>query len=438
MPSDSTTPEPKKGGEGGAAPTRYIRTFAGDMETLQAGGTPDLAPYEPGKEPKPIPEFVPEPPPQPEPVAAPAPPPEPPAPRPPAPERVVIHEDISVEAPAERTDLGLGRGEIRPTPNAEARLVESSTLPPKAPEPVPAPPPPPPPAPAPRGPTPIHTYAEDFSERIQSTNASHASVLAAEEDARTSIPESEAPRRSGSVLAIIGGVVLLLLAAGGLAYAYLRFSANTMPVVITPTVTAPIFVDEREEVKGSGAALAQAVAASAERTLPSGQMRLLYLSTSTSPSAGENVFLSLALPAPDILTRNVNADGGMAGIIADGSVEAPFFILSVQSYGDTFSGMLSWEKTMPGDLALFYPPASMPVATSTATSTAPVATSTPLRAAGFTDEVIANHDARVYRDATGRADLVYGYWDQHTLVIAPSEDAFAAILSRLATSRSQS
>jgi hypothetical protein len=53
----------------------------------------------------------------------------------------------------------------------------------------------------------------------------------------------------------------------------------------------------------------------------------------------------------------------------------------------------------------------------------------------FVDEVIANHDARVYSDAGGEV-IVYGYWNQNTLVLARDTAAFTEIMSRLATSKS--
>ena len=56
---------------------------------------------------------------------------------------------------------------------------------------------------------------------------------------------------------------------------------------------------------------------------------------------------------------------------------------------------------------------------------------------GFVDEVVRNHDVRVYRDATGKSVLLYGYWNQTTLVIARDVAAFTELLQRLATSRAQ-
>jgi hypothetical protein len=52
---------------------------------------------------------------------------------------------------------------------------------------------------------------------------------------------------------------------------------------------------------------------------------------------------------------------------------------------------------------------------------------------GFRDEVVSNHDVRVYRDASNKSLIIYGYWDQKTLIIARDPAGFAEILARLAT-----
>ena len=144
----------------------------------------------------------------------------------------------------------------------------------------------------------------------------------------------------------------------------------------------------------------------------------------------------------------------MAGVVNTDGRQSPFFILSVDSYSETFAGMLQWEPSMFGDLAQLFPPYAKPTppvlaATSTAvtakntvkkTNVAAKATSTPsvLKVQpAFLDEIVANHDVRIYRDAAGQSVLLYGYWDQTTLVIARDTAAFSEILQRLATSQAQ-
>lgn len=365
-------------------PEKYIRTFEGDMETLQGGGVPDLTPL--------------------------------------------------AEAPGPSERL-VAPSPLEPTPSFQLQ------------NPISEPPLPVHTAPQ-EGTTPLETYADDFSQRMKKTNASVTTVLAAEQDSAPSYEPEEAPRKlsRSSILYSIAGATLLIIGGVGAYLAYSSYSTANAPVTPTASVSAPIFVDGSEQVSGTGTALLQSVEQSVAQPLTPGTIRLLYLASTTSGS----VFGALPLSAPDILVRNVNTDGSMAGVINVNGTGSPFFILSVSSYSNTFAGMLAWETTMPRSLSgLFpaYPPLSVST-TTTATTTmlalkkSPQASSTPQSATvvpmqqlSFLDEVVDNHDVRVYHDGAGRSVLLYGYWNQSTLVIARDPAAFTAILGRLATSR---
>ncbi|MFZ3044042.1 MAG: hypothetical protein WA058_02965, partial [Minisyncoccia bacterium] len=231
--------------------------------------------------------------------------------------------------------------------------------------------------------------------------------------------------------------------------AYTSYLSSSAPIVLAPTVSAPIFVDDREQVSGTGTTLSKAIEQSVSRHLANGTVRLLYLGTATT--SGASVFGALQTSAPGVLLRNIDAAGSMAGVVNVGGAQSPFFILSVTTYGDTFAGMLKWEPFMPRDLARLFPPYPVPVpvvpvATTTVATTTPkksssTATTTPVPVPaptlGFSDMTIANHDVRVYRDASGRDVVLYGYWNQTTLVIARDAAAFTEILGRLATSHTR-
>ncbi len=342
---------------------KYIRTFGRDMEILQKGGTPDLAPFHKAQE------------------AAPQ-----PKPQPPKEEIRSFPVPPPLEAPPRPTEIG-------------------------------------------RSPLPLKTYGGDFSTRMKETRASTATVLAAEQDStfRPSAASPEQFSRSGLIFSI-AGVLLLILGAAGAYIAYTRYLSVSAPVVLTLSVKAPIFVDEREQIAGTGLALSRAIAESVAHPITQGAVRLLYTEGATTTS----IFSALQEPAPGSLLRNISAASSMAGVIRIKGSQSPFFILSITSFSNTFAGMLEWERVMPRDLAQFFPPyASGQTASST------TATSTPVAIAEWRDEVIANHDARVYRDTSGRSVLLYGYWDQATLVIARDPAAFTEILARLATSHTR-
>lgn len=294
-------------------------------------------------------------------------------------------------------------------------------------------------------PAPLHTFTSDFSSLFKHRKASVATIIAAQQDAERAAPELYPKPKSHRTLVymIVGGVLLVLGVVAAL-YAYGAYLTKNMPVALTPVAPAPIFVDERAQISGSGPQLLDAILQSVATPISSGHVRLLY--TAESLSGTSTVFASLQLPAPGRVLRNLKTDGAMAGVVQTGGAQSPFFILPVSSYGETFAGMLSWETSMKNDLASLFPALPpLPVATTTASSTPPkkgskVATTTPpapVYIPGFKDEIIANHDARVYRDDANRVVLVYGYWNQSTFVIARDADAFTEILQRLATSRTE-
>lgn len=398
-------PVPPKG------PKKFIRTFAGDAATLQSGGTPDLVPFQDSHEAESI---------------------TPSAPIQNAPIRIT---DSALATPSLQALVQQEPTIVVPPPTPAAAVVELS----------------PPSAPIANLP---ETYASDFSTRVKDTNASTATILAAQQDSVRGAPSpAPVPQRGGSIWYVLGGFVLLLLAGGGAYYAYSHYLFLQEPIAITPTIAAPIFVDERVEISGIGQTLAQAVEQSVAHPLASGAVRFLY--TTSATTTDNSVFSALQLPAPNVLLRNINAAGSMAGVLNVGGTQSPFFILAVDSYGETFAGMLSWETSMPRALAAFFPayevesaPTTTTIVASTTSATttapakstktvAPPVSTTPVFVAAFHDEVIGNHDARVYRDAAHRSIVLYGYWDQKTLIIARDEAAFSELLRRLATSRSQ-
>jgi hypothetical protein len=321
-------------------------------------------------------------------------------------------------------------------------------------------------------PSPLKTYTSDFLQRVKERRASKATIIAAEQDSGQARPVLAESSRS-SLFPIIAAILLFVAGGIGVFLAYLHFQSKTAPVAPAPVISAPIFVDERTNISvaTTSALLLQAMQQSLAQPLAQNSVRLLYSNLATT--TGKSVFSMLQLPAPDVVLRNVVVEKSMAGIVNAGDAPSVFFILSVSSYPDTFAGLLSWEPLMPHDLAVLYPPypqaavpapeiaPQIPIATTTATTTAPKTTKTsktkmtapPPAAAtttslvqptlalppsgSFRDEVVDNHDVRIYRDTGGRSVMLYGYWNKSTLVIARDPAAFTEILRRLATTPTQ-
>jgi len=415
----------------GADPSqKYIRTYAGDMAIMQQGGIPDLEPLITDKEPLPSPKLQ-------SATLSPA-----PTSLAPAASKVEV-APVRDEARREAT---LARLRAR----AETESAQPILRPDAKPEPLP-------PEPA----AVLHTYEADFTDHVSEQHASQASIVAAEQDAGTHTEESQESNVK-KILFVVSGVLFVLIGGGVAYYEYTLYSASQAPVIIAQVTAAPIFYNEEEKTSDVGQDLYRAVERSVTHALPSGYVRLLSSTNATTTRL--SLFVVMQPPAPQILLRNIEGAGSMVGVINSGDAQSPFFILSVLSYNDTFAGMLQWEPTITKDLAALFPlypepiPPPAPVATTTppvatstskskttkkvvlATSTPPtVATSTPVRkfVPAFYDEIIANHDARIYRDAQGRSVVMYGYWNQNTLVIARNPEAFTEILMRLANARAK-
>jgi hypothetical protein len=291
-------------------------------------------------------------------------------------------------------------------------------------------------------PAPLHTYTSDVAKQINESHATSFSVLAAEKDAPRKPPAR--PLKKTNFVPILAGVLLIIIGTGALtaAYLYMKNSAPVASVFSIPTLLVP---DSKVMLSGTGTTLLQAFAKQADQTIPDNTVVVTYINQATTtpqgvveqPASGGAFITALNLPAPNILVRNIDPISTV-GIAHSGPQTRAFFILRVTSYERTFAGMLEWEGNMANDLSMLYPhyPAPPPPAISSTTPVAPfiLPVSAPdltAPAAQFSDEVIANHDARVLKDGAGRTIVLYGFADKQTLIIARDEAAFTLLLARL-------
>ena len=374
-------------------PQKFVRTFATDSAAVQAGHTPDFEERESIE---------------------------------PALPRMSIGDAIAADA-ARVAPMNLDTIDHGTIEQLRPRVVAPAPTPIPAPPPLPPITPAPPPPPAPEA-TPIHTYKSDFTDEVRETGASQANIIAAQLDATPPAPARA--KRSVDWMIIVSFLLIIIgIGSAGGAYYYREMHPLTVAAPITPS--APIFVDEYKEISGNGTALAQAIAASVATPPADNAVRMLYTADS---AATTSVFNALGLSAPDLVLRNITPQGSMAGVVNTDGSASPFFILAVSSYSDTFSGMLRWESALPSALALLYP--TPLTASSTATSTQQkTASSTP---PSFRDETVSNHAARALMDSSGTTYIIYGYFNQQTLVIAKNESAWSAIIGRLTNSQTQS
>ncbi len=308
---------------------------------------------------------------------------------------------------------------------------------------------------APSGPDVMHTYSSDFSDRIDTKDASTFSVLAAEQDSETKTAAVlSSPKKSPAkaIVAVATGILLLALAGGGVFATYQFVMTMRDTPIASLTVPSIVFADEYRELSGTGNALMSAFASTANGTLVPGNVLVTYILTDASgedgtilrsPAGGAAFIRALQVPAPDILLRNI-AGMSTTGVINAGGNTTPFFALRVDSYERTYAGILTWEPLMHRDLGLLYPlyriesaPTEETVATSTTgattTTAIPVLAAEAAARTRFEDAIVANHDVRILRDTEGRSLILYGYANKRTLLVVRDEAAFEALLARLKT-----
>ncbi len=98
-----------------------------------------------------------------------------------------------------------------------------------------------------------------------------------------------------------------------------------------------------------------------------------------------------------------------------------FMILYVDNYPSSYAGMLAWEQYMEDDLKEIIIRPTL----GTSTKSADI----------FVDRVVNNRDARVLFDEDGNYKILYTFFDQRTIIIAPNERVLKEVVLRLTSGK---
>ncbi len=294
---------------------------------------------------------------------------------------------------------------------------------------------------------PLQTYRGDIESVVQDKNISVLSIATAEAERRGSQPiEGSSPAAPtpgrGSFVKTAGlytlGLLLIAGASGALAYIIERpTSVATPQAVATPFIA----VDETKEITISPATtraslMASLSAAKDASALALGLISRLLVTTASSTASGQldavdaQTFFALVAPnIPPALLRTVRPTYLLGVHIY--SNNAPFLIMSVDSYEQAYAGMIAWEPYMKQDLApLFNTPAPIHIPEQGIASSTPNPDSQFIQT-GFIDSIVENHDARVIQNNTRDISLLWTFLDRNTLVIATNPTTVREIISRI-------
>lgn len=350
---------------------------------------------------------------------------------------------------------------------ASAKLTSSAQVTDAMPKAPPPPPPPPPSAPkslsdeisnilnprvgavTPQAPInspdikPLRTYRTDAEEAIRNQRMSVVNIAVAEskrEEKRKEeavrrppevIPELSpdlAPAKSGSRLSIPAVLLSIVFLAAGAGAIYFVFIQGADDSAVEPTIVAPsssLFgesdtrqfpvsnimtpLESYRDMIGSieGVRLGDIV-----RTVP-----VEKRSGASEPMRAQAFFARSTPSMPGRLLRSIDEFG--LGIHEFDGMN-PFMVLYVNSFENSFAGMLEWERTIPLELS----PLIMLSYGSIDTA-----------GASFHDRVVRNKDARVLRTLDGNDILFYTFTDTGTILIATKLSTLERLVDNLTATR---
>ncbi len=277
----------------------------------------------------------------------------------------------------------------------------------------------------------IHTYSSDMADAVRTNEASVIKIALAEQEKR----EREAlyKQAEGSnikkFLLLIGSIVLIGLAVGGVYYLMKKNNAVNAPVQnTTANIETLISYDDQAFLDMSNATstidTASIIQGELKKNGKSGGIKSLFLThvVNAKPDLLPlSKFLSLLkLTAPSLLIRSLD-DQYMTGAYqpTDGSVPAHlFFLFKTKDYSQSYAGLLGWEKTMLDDLFNLF---NIDVSGNNSV----------LLEKPWKDVVINNVDARALYTDDNKAVLYYLFIDKDNFLITDNIDAIKEVSQRL-------
>lgn len=285
----------------------------------------------------------------------------------------------------------------------------------------------------------VHTFKDDVQDLVRNRKMSMARIAALESDRRAGGGDikGNSSQESWKMMVVIGLIILFLVIASvlGLGMFYTQFSNQTSSTNTVQFPPAMIFTEARERIDVSDQDTQGIVSLLASARFNSyfslGSVVEFYPTTKVENDKGETItthltaaeFLqSIEANVPETFLQTLGPDYVVGVHMIDESV--PFLILTTNSYGHAFSGMLKWEQRIEEDLSPFFSPV---VHSQKLTATEGQNT--------FSDSVIENLDVRVLRDSEDTIRVLYTFVDRNSILITTNIRTLIELSNRLKVQR---
>lgn len=312
----------------------------------------------------------------------------------------------------------------------------------------------------------VTTYQDAVKEAIRSQSVSTASMLMAEERRRAVAAHEEAQtslKTPKNKFLLGGAATLLALGLLTLGFAFLaRDDGTTQPPV---TRSSELFFAADGTIEVAAAQLSQNTLIKLDQVLkspmPRGTVQNIVVTKEQVRNASQNVqtlvaepyttaeLIALVRARVDTAFVRATEETFFLGVHATAANET-FLMFKINNFDTVFAALFTWETTMAKDLEMLFPilkPLNelqpqpiVPVATGTstdATGTPQVVPTVPQRTTAglFSDQVIANGDARVIKDATGNVIFFYTFIDEEYVYFGTKPQTLQEVKKRLRSAK---
>ena len=270
----------------------------------------------------------------------------------------------------------------------------------------------------------IRTYQGDVASALQKQNESIASIQKREAVKREDEQRAAEPEKKTNWKTIVLSIFIILfigLGSFGGYWAYLKFkNQRASPVMVTPA-NRLIQVREVREINAltlNREQLTMLVREEARRvTSPDQRGEIIQINL----RKGEGELAELFQTSEFLVLMETRAPGALVRAfdplfmlgVSGAEISKPFILVKLKSFEQAYPGMLFWEENLREDLLpLFLDPEQLAAVSSENK---------------FEDITLANKDARLLKDDSGKTVLIYTFLNNEVLLITDDENGLRTI-----------
>jgi len=289
----------------------------------------------------------------------------------------------------------------------------------------------------------IHTFQSDMANFVRNENSSVIDIAMAQNKKRetdSGLIDNKKSKLKNILLLLISLSLIAVAIFGGI---FLVKKGKSNSVVKKEEIKIQTFVSYEDQVQldltnsVDKNDLSKKIREEVGRELGPGKIKFVLLNSGNIDQANlENMpleqmktseFAKLAkINMPENLLQSLT-DNFMVGVFSPSGnsqvdvekrANSLFFIFQTKDYERTYAGMLDWEKTMLGDLFLFF---NIDISGENQI----------LLSTLFRDKIISNKDSRVLQNEKGSGVLYYLFIDTDIFIISENQNTIQEVLSRI-------